>query len=236
MQGATGGEASGSGSSGGSWRGADIPRGYSDITDQVEMQRCDMLNYDSEAGGVRALFDSGKPSALGAEDSSAKDWVETDTDEQLMLFIPFQSMLKLHTLQVSYIPRKPEKYDIGMNLTANVQITSIPPQDDEDEAIMRPRTIKLFSNKPHNLGFEEAEDMTATQVIELTEKDWSKDGTASVSLRYVKFQNINTLVLFVVDGDGDGEKVRIDRIRLVGEAGEKREMGKLEKIGDEPGE
>jgi len=96
------GEASVSGS-GALWRGADIPRGYSDVTDQIEIQRCDMLNYDSEAGGVRALLDPSKPSSLGAE-SKTKDWVETDTDEQLMLFIPFQSMLKLHTLQVSAFP------------------------------------------------------------------------------------------------------------------------------------
>jgi hypothetical protein len=101
---------------------------------------------------------------------------------------------------------------------------------------MRPRKIKLFSNRPHNLGFEEAEDMTATQIIELTEKDWNKEGTASIPLRYVKFQNINSLVLFVVEGDGDGEKVRLDRIRLVGEAGQSREMGKLEKVGELPGE
>ena len=103
---------------------------------------------------------------------------------------------------------------------------------------MRPRTVKLFTNKPHNLGFEEAEDLNATQVIELTDSDWNEHGTANISLRFVKFQNINTLVLFVVDGDGsnDSEKVRLDRVRLIGEAGEKREMGKLEKIGDEPGE
>lgn len=98
-KGGKGGEASGSSSSGSEWRGAEVPRGNSDVTDQIEIQRCDMLNYDSEAGGVRALFDSAKPSSLGAE-GKAKDWVETDTDEQLMLFIPFQSMLKLHTLQV----------------------------------------------------------------------------------------------------------------------------------------
>lgn len=98
-KGGKGGEASGSGSSGAQWRGAEIPRGYSDVTDQIEMQRCDMLNYDSEAGGVRTLFDPAKPSSLGAE-GKAKDWVESDTDEQLMLFVPFQSMLKLHTLQV----------------------------------------------------------------------------------------------------------------------------------------
>ena len=103
---------------------------------------------------------------------------------------------------------------------------------------MRPRTIKLFTNKPHNLGFEEAEDLNATRVIELTDSDWNENGTANISLRFVKFQNINTLILFVVDGDGsnDSEKVRLDRVRLIGEAGEKREMGKLEKIGDEPGE
>ena len=97
---------------------------------------------------------------------------------------------------------------------------------------MRPRTIKLFTNKAHNLGFDEAEDMSATQLIELTEKDWNAEGTANISLRYVKFQNITSLVLFVVNGDGESEKVRLDRLRLIGETGEKR-VGKIEKIGDD---
>jgi hypothetical protein len=101
---------------------------------------------------------------------------------------------------------------------------------------IRPRTIKLFTNKPHNLGFDEAEDLSATQEFELSEEDWNAEGTANIPLRFVKFQNITSLVLFVVNGDGDGEKTRLDRLRLIGETGEKREMGKLEKIGDEPGE
>jgi thioredoxin len=94
------GEGSGSGSSGPTWRGADLPRGYHDITDQIELQRCELLNIDSAAGNIRVLFDSAKPSALSGGKSTAKDWVESDTDEQLLLFVPFQSMLKLHTLQV----------------------------------------------------------------------------------------------------------------------------------------
>jgi hypothetical protein len=101
---------------------------------------------------------------------------------------------------------------------------------------MRPRTIKLFTNKPHNMGFDEAEDLSATQKIEISESDWNDQGTANIPLRFVKFQNITSLVIFVVNGDGDGEKTRLDRVRLIGEAGEKREMGKLEKIGDEAGE
>ncbi len=93
-------------SEGGSWNGAVVPRGYGDLTRQVELNRCELLNVDIEAaGGVRVLFESNKPSGLGnGAKSSTKDWVESDTDEQLLLFIPFQSMLKLHTLQVRFSP------------------------------------------------------------------------------------------------------------------------------------
>ncbi|EGO53150.1 hypothetical protein NEUTE1DRAFT_92198 [Neurospora tetrasperma FGSC 2508] len=205
-------QASGSSSS---WKGAALPRGYVDVTDQVELNRSELLNVDTETGGVRVLFSTEKPSALSGGKGTAKDWVESDTDDQLLLFMPFQSMLKLHTLQ----------------------ITSLPPTDDDDDELpTRPKTIKLFVNKPHNLGFDEAEDLQATQDIELSESDWNKEGTASVPLRYVRFQNINSLVLFVANGDGDSEKVRIDRLRLIGESGATRDMGKLEKIGDLPGE
>lgn len=98
------GEASGSGSSGdtASWRGAGLPRGYIDITEQIEQQRCELLNFDPDTGGVRVLFDGAKPSAFTGAKVAAKDWVESDTDEQLLLFMPFQSMLKLHTLQVGF--------------------------------------------------------------------------------------------------------------------------------------
>ncbi|AEO53842.1 hypothetical protein MYCTH_2075498 [Thermothelomyces thermophilus ATCC 42464] len=213
--GEAGGSGSGSGSSEANWRGAALPRGYNDITDQIELRSCELLNVDPDAGNVRVLFDTSKPSALSEGKGGAKDWVESDTDEQLLLFMPFQSMLKLHTLQ----------------------LTSLPPSDDDDaEVPLRPRRIKLFTNKPHNLGFDEAEDLSATQEFELSEQDWNAEGTANIPLRFVKFQNITSLVLFVVDGDGDGEKTRLDRVRLIGETGEKREMGKLEKIGDEPGE
>lgn len=101
---------------------------------------------------------------------------------------------------------------------------------------MRPQTIHIYTNRPHILGFEEAEDIPATQSITLSAKDWDATGTADIPLRFVKFQNVSSLVLFIVDGDGSGERVRVDRIRIIGETGEKRELGKLEKIGDEQGE
>lgn len=215
-----------------SWITTALPRGYTDITSQVDVRGLDLLNGDSEFGAARVLFDDSAPSALksaggggakkptttgdGAEGSEAKkDWVESDTDEQLMLYMPFQSTLKIHTLY----------------------LTSLPPSDGEGE-ISRPKTVKLYTNRAHVLGFEEAEDIPPTQTITLAPADWdAASGSAKVELRFVKFQNVSSLVLFVVDGEAEGgERTRVDRVRLVGDAGEKRAMGKLEKVGDEQGE
>lgn len=211
---------------GGSWLGAAVAKGYSDVTDQVDPKGLELLNRDSDAGEPRVLFDTSKPSALAAKGKGkgkgegSKDWVESDTDEQLMLYIPFQSKLKVHSLHITSLP--PAEGD---------------EQGEEEEVPMRPRTISLYTNRSHVLGFDEAEDIPAVQTVEIKEEDWDqKTGTAKVDLRFVKFQNVTSLVMFFVEGDGDGEKVRVDRIRIVGDAGEKRAMGKLEKIGDEPGE
>jgi hypothetical protein len=204
-----------SGGGAGGWRGAGLPRGYTDVTDQVDVRGLDLLNSDSEFGGVRTLFDTTQPSSAGkgkAAGESKKDWVESDVDEQLMLYLPFTSSLKVHT----------------------IQITSFPPQaddDDDDDVPSRPKTIHLYTNRQHNLGFEEAEDIVPTQTFELKPSDWDENtGTAKLELRFVKFQNVYSLVFFVVDGDSDSEKTRIDRLRIIGETGEKRELGKLEKI------
>ncbi len=95
---------------------------------------------------------------------------------------------------------------------------------------MRPKTIQIYTNLPHILGFEEAEDVPPTQTITLAASGWDSTGTANIALRFVKFQNVTSLVLFIVDGDGSSERVRLDRVRIIGEAGEKRDQGKLEKI------
>lgn len=199
---------------GAGWLGASLPRGYGDVTEAVDQLNLDFLNLDSEAGGARVVFENGKPSALGGAGGGKKDYIESDTDEQMMLFVPFQSTMKLHTLQV----------------------TSVPGEGGEEE-VGRPKTLRLYTNRSHTLGFDEADGEPATQTIEIGEDSWDeKTGTAKVELRFVKFQNISSLVVFVVDNDKESEKTRIDRLRLVGDTGEKKAMGKLEKFGDEQGE
>lgn len=200
----------GSSSSGAGWAAFGAPRGYPDVTDQVDTLGLDFLNLDGEAGDKRAIFDGGKPSFLGSQSSSAKDYIESDTDEQLMLFVPFQSTIKLHTLH----------------------LTSLPPKDSEE--VMRPKTIHIYTNRSSVIGFDETDSVPKIQSFELKDSDWdAKTGTAKLELRFVKFQNVTSIVIFIADGDGDGEKTRIDRLRIFGETGEKRKMGQLEKMGGE---
>ena len=196
------------GSSGDRWLGAALPRGYTDITEHVDVRGLDLLNADSDYGSARTLFEASKPSSNSgsAVDKGKRDWVETDTDEQLLLFMPLNATCRIHSLL----------------LTSNAA------SDDDD--VMRPKTINLYTNSPHNLGFEEADEITPVQSIELKPSDWNKEtGTARLELRFVKFQKVSSLVIFVKDGEGTGEKCRLDRVRIIGESGEKKEIGKLEK-------
>ncbi|KOS21040.1 Thioredoxin-like protein 1 [Escovopsis weberi] len=167
----------------GVWNGAEIPRGYGDITEQVEARGCELLNADEGAGPVRVLFDKSGPGALGNGKGSSKDWVQSGSDDQLLLFVPLHSTVKLHTLQ--------------------------------------------------NMDFDEAENADAIQSITLTQSDWNDNGTASIGLRFVKFIKTSSLIIFIQSGEEDAESVRIDRVRLIGEAGVMRKMQKLQKVSDE---
>jgi thioredoxin len=198
----------GEGSSGSMWLGAALPRGYTDITSQVDVTGLELLNWDSTFGNARTVFQGSQPK--GKQDDKS-DWVESDTDEQLMLYAPFQSIVKIHS----------------------IHITSQPPESDDDESPSRPKLLKFYVNKPSILSFDGADGIPATQEVTLSEKDWDpKTGTAKIELRFVKFQNVTSLVVFVVESEGDNERVRIDRLRIVGESGEKRD-GKIEKISED---
>lgn len=190
------------------WWGVPPAKGYADISEEIEKVALDIMNASTDAGNARTLLEESQP----GKDPKAKDWVESDTDEQLMIYIPFRSTLKIHS----------------------IHLTSLPPLgDDEEEEVRRPRKLKLYANRPNIVGFEEAEGITPTQEVEIAPESWSKEtGTIVINTRFVKFQSIFSLTIFVEEGEDGCEKTRIDRIRVVGEAGEKRDLGKLEKIKD----
>lgn len=56
-----------------------------------------------------------------------------------------------------------------------------------------PKYIKIFINLPRSMDFEEAERSEPTQALELTPDDIKEDGI--IQLRYVKFQNVNSVTV-----------------------------------------
>ena len=56
-----------------------------------------------------------------------------------------------------------------------------------------PKTVKLFTNQPHTMDFDQAEAQKPIQQFELTPDDLLDDGV--VGLNYVKYQNVQNLTV-----------------------------------------
>ena len=73
-----------------------------------------------------------------------------------------------------------------------------------------PKTIKIYANR-QTLGFDDADSIKETQTLELEPKDFEDD--AVVNLRFVKFQNITSLVVCILR---ERERGDIDlRVKLI---------------------
>ncbi|RKP26534.1 hypothetical protein SYNPS1DRAFT_27784 [Syncephalis pseudoplumigaleata] len=179
------------GGAGGSSSDAGSAKGPVDITPLVDVTQVDCLNQHGDHG-VRNLFD-------------ASNHLESEVDAQLMISMPFQQAVKLHSIKLSAV------------------------LDRVDQA---PKKIKLYANV-RTLGFEEAENVTETQELELTEADYEQGAT--ISLRFVKFQSVNYLTLFVVSNQSEDEDTPtlIDRIKLYGSPVETTRMENLKPMSDD---
>lgn len=102
--------------------------GHIDLIPMINKAGCECLNESDDHPFTEAL-------------SSGGGYLESDTDEQLILYISFNQAVKLHSLRI----KGPE--DCG------------------------PKTIKLFINQPHTIDFDTAENANAIQEITLSPKE-----------------------------------------------------------------
>jgi len=126
-------------------------------------------------------------SLLTSKSATSSDYLLSDTDEQLLLNIPFNQTVRIRAIALK---------------TSNV------PQG--------PRCIKLLINRP-SLAFDDVEDadeIQFAQVLEVTE-DQLKEGQR-IPLRFVKFQTVNSLHMFVASNQGGEDETRIDSLDIFG--------------------
>nr|XP_024374933.1 PITH domain-containing protein At3g04780-like isoform X1 [Physcomitrium patens] len=176
-----------------------LPLGQVDLADCIEWQSVECLNENSLHTSVNALKQGYR------EDNGL--YLESDADEQLLLYIPFNQVVKLHSL---IIRGPPEEVMRG---------------------VLGPRTLKLFANRP-NMGFSNVTDFPPNDtVIASLENLEGKP----IPLKYVKFQSVRSLTLFVEDNQGGGEVTQLQKLAIVGSTVETTNMKDLKKISENEG-
>jgi len=98
-----------------------------------------------------------------------------------------------------------------------------------------PKTLKFFLNQPMSLDFDKAETSEPVQLIELRPEDLADDAKP-VQLKYVKFQNVNSLTIFVKDNQTGKETTRITQILLIGLPVAATNMNEFRRLAGKQGE
>ena len=129
--------------------------------------------------------------------------LRSDTDSQLLIHCEFNETVKL----VNIVLTSPQ---LGGAL-------SLP---------ACPKVLKLYVNR-NNMGFSDAEDVEPVQSFELSESDL-RSGRVVVPLKFVKFQRVNSISLFVEDNFGE-EFTAIGSIRFQGSTLQGTNMNELKK-------
>jgi len=76
-----------------------------------------------------------------------------------------------------------------------------------------PKNIHLFVNK-NDIGFEDVKSIEPVQSFELKDKDIKPDSL--IALKFVRFQNVSSLTIFIENNQNDSEKTTINHLAFFG--------------------
>ncbi|KAF3454335.1 hypothetical protein FNV43_RR04782 [Rhamnella rubrinervis] len=165
-------------------------RNQVDLLDFIDWSGVECLNQSTSHSLANALKQGYR------EDDQLN--LESDADEQLLIYLPFTQVIKLHSIAI---------------------------KGPEEEG---PKTVKLFSNKEH-MGFSNVNDFPPSDTVVLsTDKLEGKP----IVLKYVKFQNVRSLTIFIEDNQSGSDITKVQKIILYGSTVETTDMKGLKKIED----
>ncbi|KAK0165992.1 hypothetical protein PV328_004457 [Microctonus aethiopoides] len=97
-----------------------------------------------------------------------------------------------------------------------------------------PKNIKIFINQPRTIDFDMADSNTSIQNLEISAQDVQEGNP--IPLRYVKFQNVQNLQIFVKDNQTGTETTQIDHLAIIGSPISTTNMGDFKRIAGKKGE
>lgn len=97
-----------------------------------------------------------------------------------------------------------------------------------------PKKIRLFINQPITMDFDKAESAISIQDLSVTPREL--EGTNLINLRFVKFQNVQNIQLFVETNQSGDEKTIIENLCFIGSPIITTKMDDFKRISGKKGE
>lgn len=123
-----------------------------------------------------------------------------------------------------------EQLIISLAFNQTLKVHSLKIKAPKDQG---PKTLRIFINQPRTLDFDSAESAQPTQEIILQPNDLEGN---PVLLRFVKFQNVQNLMIFIKDNQTGTEITRIDHFALYGTPLSTTNMSDFKRIAGKVGE
>ncbi|KAK9466511.1 PITH domain-containing protein [Lipomyces arxii] len=177
-----------------------IPRGFQPINDIIELRSLEALNAIAPKSpadlvtGVRGVLAKDSYSSVATTPN-----IESDADAQLLFYVPFMNSTKIHTVLIQ---------------------SPLVDKDEDVEVKQRASKIKIWTNVPSILSFDDAVSTPAVHEAAIDEPD--EQGWSAIRLRYVRFQRVNSVVI-LLEGEDEDEPIAVNKIVFIGEKGEKVE-------------
>ncbi|CAJ0961985.1 unnamed protein product [Ranitomeya imitator] len=204
----------------------DIPKGYMDLMPFINKAGCECLNESDDHGFENCL-------------RKDQTFLESDCDEQLLITVAFNQPVKLYSMKLQGPDNGPAvtsrshdrdvmKVLLAQHLWNRTAVCSA--EEIGTSEGQGPKFVKIFINLPRSMDFDEAVRSEPTQALELTADDIKEDGI--VQLRYVKFQNVNSVTLFVQSNQGDEEATRITYFTFIGTPVQATNMNDFKRVSE----
>jgi len=96
-----------------------------------------------------------------------------------------------------------------------------------------PKNLRIFVNQPTTLDFDKADSMVAVQDIVLTPDQLEGN---PITLKFVKFQNVQNFQIFFKDNQSGDEVTQIDYLGIIGNPINTTNMGEFKRVAGKKGE
>lgn len=191
-----------------------IPKGYQVLNDVIHFGELVALNALPLVKGEEA-----KPSVLFklSENNSA---VLSDADAQALFFVPLNNISKVYSVLLKILDLSSYKGDLELD------------EDEISEETQPPSTLKLWINKPSIISFDDAADDKNAPHVEKIDLTKVANGWYEAKLRFVRFQSVQNLIVFL-DGDDEDKHTVVDKVVIVGVSGDSREQGSVQQLEEE---